>query len=215
MLDMRNVCSDSEYVVRKELSRFLRDSFDLSYNDSFLWVTSRILNGGEGFTVAEPYKSYARTYLLYDSGNGKHLADDIEMALLSNVRVLLKAAFEELSDEECQIVKSYYYEHVKMSDLVKMYDISYGMAKRIFLKFHQTFSQLISDKRAEYLSVNGESVLNLRIGWKSKRLLWEAGIHSVDDLNTCFYTGSKGINKILNRHQVGVVIDALKNFETA
>ena len=74
---------------------------------------------------------------------------------------------------------------------------------------------MVSAKEKEYLDVDGTSVLSLKIGWKPKSLLWNAGIRTVEDLNTCFYTGSTDISKILNSHQLYVLSDALKNLETA
>lgn len=214
MIDMRNICSESEFAVRKEFTGFLKKNFEMSQDECFLWVTSRMLDGGEGFTVATPFKGYVRKYLLDEMENGRHFMNDVELALLSEAKNLLNQAFSSVDPEDAYLVKSYYFDHIGMSELVGSSEITFGQTKRVFRHFHEVLKDCVSTKKSEYTSVDGSSVLNLRIGWKSKSLLWKAGIHSVEELNTCFYTGSKDVGKILNKHQLYIVSDALKNLET-
>lgn len=215
MFNMVNACSGSEYVVRKELTGFFKKNFGMLPEESFMWVTSRRINGGEGFTVGTPFVGYVSKYFLVEKDNGRHLINDVEMALLSESKILFEKVESLIGKEDMSIIKSYYLDREGISAIVERTGKTYGVIKKIFGDYHKAFHDVISAKEKEYLDVDGTSVLSLKIGWKPKSLLWNAGIRTVEDLNTCFYTGSTDIGKILNSHQLYVLSDALKNLETA
>ena len=214
MLDMRKVCSDSEFIVRKELTGFLCKNFNMSPGETFMWVSARVIPIGEGFTTGEPYKKYAIGYLLREVAGGKHYLNDIEMAILADWKSILSRVTSRIGGEDMSLVKKYYLDRVGISKIVEESGKSYGVIKKIFASFQSAFSEVVGSLEREYSLVKGTSILSLRIGWKPKSLLWNAGIHSVEDLYTCFYTGSTDVGKILNERQMYILNDALKNLET-
>lgn len=213
MLNMKKVCSDSEFMVRKELTGFMGKNFHMLPRECFMWVTSRIIDGGDGFTVESPFKNYANKFLLIDR-DGRHFVNDLEMMLLSE-RCAVLDEVQSTVGSKMDLINSYYLEQVKIPEIVESLGKTYGVVRKIFGDFHREFSRVVSEKYKEYRLVDGTSVLSLKIGWKPKNLLWNAGIHSVEELNTCFYTGSTDISKILNSKQLTSLSDALKNLETA
>lgn len=215
MLNMVKVCSDSEFEVRKELTGYLSKNFGLKPNEQFMWVTSRVLNGENGFTVGKPFYQYVNQYLLYEAENGRHFIDDAELMLLSEARWLMDGVGTIVGKDCMDVVRRYYIDRKGISDIVAEGNHTFSAVKKMFGEYHRKFDETVCLRYAGYRDVEGTSVLSLRIGWKQKSVLWNAGIKTVEDLNTCFYTGSTDIEKLLKPHQLSVLSDALKNLESA
>lgn len=214
MLHMNKVCSDSEFEVRKELTGFFGKNFRMSPSESFMWVTSRVIGSGDGFTVESPFKNYVSRFLLTDV-EGKHHVNDTELMLLCNRRDYLSKVSSLIGEEKMSLVNSYYLDKVGIPLIVEISGKTYGVVRKIFGDYHKAFERVVTDAEREFSSVEGTSILDLKIGWKPKSLLWDAGIHSVEELNTCFYTGSTDVSKLLNSNQLLALNETLKNLEMA
>lgn len=208
-LNIKELRSGDEKRIAKEVSRFYKDCFNMSPEDTYMYVTARISYNKGYLRARDPFKCYTKEYLL-GGIRSKDLEVDIVEEYANNLRYILDTTLLAKGDLDWTLPWEYFHERMFVKDILARYNIEYKEFAKYIEGYKNELNRLVSEYSKTLLDVDGTNLYSIFLRRRLRKKLMKHGYYTVESLYNLYYTGDEDLEKELTKEEKESLNDALK-----
>lgn len=208
-LNIKELRSGDEKRIAKEVSRFYKDCFNMSTEDTYMYVTARISYNKGYLRARDPFKCYTKEYLL-GGIRSKDLEVDIVEEYANNLQHILDTTLLLKGDLNWALQWEYFHERMFVKDILARYNIEYDEFAKYIEGYKCELHKLLSEYADTLLYVDGTNLYSIFLRRRLRKKLMKHGYYTVESLYNLYYTGNKDLERELTKEEKESLNDALK-----
>ena len=208
-LNIKELRSGDEKRIAKEVSRFYKDCFNMSPEDTYMYVTARISYNKGYLRARDQFKCYTKEYLL-GGIRSKDLEVDIVEEYANNLQHILDTTLLLKGDLNWVLPWEYFHERMFVKDILARYNIEYDEFAKYIEGYKCELHKLLSEYSDTLLYVDGTNLYSIFLRRRLRKKLMKHGYYTVESLYNLYYTGDKNLEMELTKEEKESLNDALK-----